>query len=291
MAEWVLIPSLVSLRETFNRLNPDRDKSSDGSIGDTAHAASSSDHNPDETGTVPVHDADTRNEVHAIDVDETGPWPADSRGPFTMMRAVRQLVTDHREGREDRLRYIIYERTIWSASWGWGAREYTGANPHDHHAHFSGSYTSGREADDSRWNIGFVEDDMPTAEEIANETWGKLFTEYADTRADGRLDKRTASDVLFDTNRIAYNLAVAQGRRDAEEQARDAAQTELIRSIAALAGNPMTEAQYQELLDAMRAAAQQAGAAATARLEEKLDAQRQAIADAAQAEADRLAAG
>lgn len=158
MASWILTPALVALRDTFNRLSPGRDKSSDGSIGDAAHAGTSSDHNPDETGNVPIRDADTVNEVHAIDVDETGPWPADARGPFTMMRAVRKLVDDHRAGRENRLRYIIYERTIWSESWGWGARAYTGANPHDKHAHFSGSYDTAREADTRPWNIGWTEE-------------------------------------------------------------------------------------------------------------------------------------
>lgn len=162
---WVLTPALVALRDAFNRVAPNRDKTSDGSIGDQAHADSVSDHNPDETGAVPIHDADTVDEVHAIDVDEDL-RAADARGAFTMMRAVRQLVEDHRTGREARLRYIIYERTIWSASWGWAAREYTGANPHDKHAHFSGSYDTAKERDTSPWNLGYVEDDMPTIQEF-----------------------------------------------------------------------------------------------------------------------------
>jgi hypothetical protein len=163
-AGWVLIPSLVALRETFNRAAPRRDKASDGSIGDAAHAGSSSDHNPDETGTVPIRDADSVNEVHAIDVDENL-RATDTRGSFTMLRAVRQLVADHRSGAENRLRYIIYERTIWSDSWNWSARNYTGANPHDHHAHFSGSYDTARERNTRPWNIGFVEvDDVSKAE-------------------------------------------------------------------------------------------------------------------------------
>jgi hypothetical protein len=162
---WVLTPALVKLRDTFNRLAPSRDKASDGAVGNLAHAQSVSSHNPDETGAVPIHDADTVNEVHAIDVDETGPWPTDARGQFTMMRAVRQLIEDHRAGRENRLRYIIYESTIWSGTWGWGARDYTGANPHDKHAHFDGSYDTARERDTSPWNIGYVEDEM-TPEEL-----------------------------------------------------------------------------------------------------------------------------
>ncbi|MEJ3749141.1 hypothetical protein WEI85_38500 [Actinomycetes bacterium KLBMP 9797] len=172
----VLTPALAELRATFNWLNPRRDKSSDGWIGDAAHSATSSDHNPDESGTVPIRDPDSLNEVHAVDVDETGPWPADDRGAFSLMRAVRQLVTDHRAGRERRLRYIIYERTIWSASWSWTAREYTGANPHDKHAHFSGSYDSALERDTRTWNIGFLEDDMAN---VRQRDWDALIWRVA----------------------------------------------------------------------------------------------------------------
>ncbi len=65
-----LVPSLARLRTEFNQLNPGRDKASDGWIGDAEHQANpTSDHNPDERGA-----------VHAIDVDNTGPWPALSAG-------------------------------------------------------------------------------------------------------------------------------------------------------------------------------------------------------------------
>ena len=38
------------LREQFDDSFPDRDRTSDGWIGDTRHAARKSDHNPDEQG-------------------------------------------------------------------------------------------------------------------------------------------------------------------------------------------------------------------------------------------------
>ena len=112
-----LVDGLESLRAEFNMVNPKRDRSSDGWIGDDRHAASVSDHNPD-----------VRGDVYAIDVDIDG---------VPMPRIVAFLVARCRAGRETRLQYIIYRRTIWSRSWGWKACKYRGSNPHIKHAHFS----------------------------------------------------------------------------------------------------------------------------------------------------------
>ncbi|MGX6605675.1 hypothetical protein ACWKSP_26605 [Micromonosporaceae bacterium Da 78-11] len=148
MAGWVLVPCLVGLRSEFDSLAPGRDHVSDGALGDTAHAHSSSDHNPDETGKTPSEDADNVNEVHAIDVD------VDLKRPdWSMERCVQIIVTRHRVGADDRLQNVIYNRRIWSRSWSWQARAYTGSNPHDHHAHFSARYTSAQEADTRPWGL------------------------------------------------------------------------------------------------------------------------------------------
>jgi hypothetical protein len=150
MASWVLVPCLVKLRSEFNTIAPRRRRASDGSVGDTAHQSSQSDHNPDETGNVPIRDADKTNEVHAIDVD------ADLRTPgLTMRDVVLFLVRRCRAGKERRLRYIIFDRRIWSDSDGWhlAGRAYTGANPHDKHAHFSSVYDSQGEASTTSWHL------------------------------------------------------------------------------------------------------------------------------------------
>lgn len=148
MASWVLVPCLTSLRNEFNLLAPDRDLASDGSIGDTDHAASSSDHNPDETGNTPYEDADNINEVHAIDVDD------DLRKPgWTMQRCVNIITTRHREGEDNRLQNVIYNRRIWSRSWGWTPQPYTGRNAHTEHAHFSARYTTAQENDTRPWGL------------------------------------------------------------------------------------------------------------------------------------------
>jgi hypothetical protein len=149
MVSWVLVPCLVALRSEFNALAPQRDKASDGSIGDAAHAASASDHNPDETGnTYPFSDADNVNEVHAIDVD------ADlRRSGWSMRRAVDVIVGRHKSGADTRLEYVIFDRKIWSRSSGWVARTYSGSNPHTKHAHFSSRYTNAAERDTGPWGL------------------------------------------------------------------------------------------------------------------------------------------
>jgi hypothetical protein len=155
---WILVPSLVSLRNEFNAFAPARDKATDGSVGDPAHAQSPSDHNPDETGKTPSEDADDTNEVHAIDVD------ADLRKPgWTMGQCVDIIVLRHRRGQDDRLQNVIYNRTIWSRSWGWAPREYIGPNPHTQHAHFGARYTTAQESDTRHW--GLLEADVALSTE------------------------------------------------------------------------------------------------------------------------------
>lgn len=151
MSDWVLIPCLKALFAEFNAIAPGRDRASDGSIGDTAHAAGgTSDHLPDEDfAALRGKDADSVNEVHAIDVDASGPWPWDGG----MEAAVQHLLARCRAGLEDRLRYIIFNRRIWSASNGWRQQAYSGSNPHDRHAHFSASYGSTQEADTHSWHM------------------------------------------------------------------------------------------------------------------------------------------
>jgi hypothetical protein len=170
MASWVLVTCLVSLRNEFNLLSPGRDKASDGSIGDTSHSAGSSDHNPDETGNTPYEDSDGLNEVHAIDVDNDL-----KKAGWSMTKCVEIIVTRHREGRDNRLQNVIYNRRIWSRSWGWTAREYTGSNAHTEHAHFSARYDTPQENDARPWGLLEAEEnDMPTADEVADAVIAKL---------------------------------------------------------------------------------------------------------------------
>lgn len=160
MSAWVLVPDLVSLRTELNKLAPGRDKASDGAIGDTAHAGTgNSDHLGDEDyPALRAKDTDKVNEVHAVDVDDdlrkTG---------WTMDRVVQIIVTRHRTGLDNRLQYVIWNRRIWSRSWGWTAKVYTGVSPHTEHAHFSALYGAGTagnpEVDTKPW--GLLAADLP----------------------------------------------------------------------------------------------------------------------------------
>jgi len=176
MADWVLIPCLKVLFAEFDRIAPSRDTASDGSIGDTAHQREVSDHNPDETGSVPIHDADHLNEVHAIDVDNNLREP-----DLTMEDVVQFLLGRCRSGAERRLRYIIYNRRIWSASSGWVQKAYAGASAHTEHAHFSASYDTALEASTTSWHLEDLV--MPTAQEIATAVVAELHGGYAKTLA------------------------------------------------------------------------------------------------------------
>jgi hypothetical protein len=165
MTDWVLVPCLKALFAEFDRIAPSRDHASDGSIGDQAHEEEVSDHNPDETGSVPIHDPDRLNEVHAIDVDNQL-----RESNLTMERVVQFLLARCRSGVERRLRYIIYNRRIWSASSGWVQKTYTGASPHTEHAHFSASYETALEASTASWGL---------VEEFGEDE--DMFCKYGDT--------------------------------------------------------------------------------------------------------------
>lgn len=161
-ARWSLVPCLTTLRAEFNQLAPDRDKASDGSIGDQAHASRKSDHNPDRRGL-----------VHAIDVDKDLKVPG-----VTMQEKVDLLVDRHRRGLDERLTVIIYQRTIWSATHGWRRRVYTGDNPHDKHAHFSASYDPRLEQNTRPFGLltESLEDDMPLTDKDADLLIDRLLT-------------------------------------------------------------------------------------------------------------------
>ena len=125
-----LSKAAIQLREQFDDSYPSRDRTSDGWIGDTRHAARPSDHNPDANGW-----------VRAIDVDRDLSGRAK---PDLMPDLADQIRLLCKSKKERRITYIIFDGRIASSKKGWAWRTYEGTNKHNHHAHISFS----KEADD-----------------------------------------------------------------------------------------------------------------------------------------------
>lgn len=130
---WRLARSLEVLRDEIRSLHPG---TTVWTIGDAAHRASWSDHNPTSSGV-----------VCAIDV--LGDKGLDLRAFANHLKQ-----TNHRA-----VKYVIFDRRIWSkarSSEGW--RRYYGSNPHTSHVHVSvGVGPDGRSTgpydDTSPWGI------------------------------------------------------------------------------------------------------------------------------------------
>ena len=135
-----LSKSAIQLREQIDDAFPDRDRTSDGWIGDTRHAARKSDHNPDVQGW-----------VRAIDVDRD---LAGKKGkPDLMPDLVDQIRLAAKSGNK-RISYIIFNGLICSSKKAWAWRPYDGINKHIAHAHFS--FTIEGDQDSSFFNIPMI---------------------------------------------------------------------------------------------------------------------------------------
>lgn len=116
-ASWRVARSLDQLLAQINAAHPKRSKAADGSIGDAAHASTTSEHNPDRNGVVRARDF-THDPTHGFDAHAMADALVASRDP--------------------RILYVISRGRICSSvvrPWVW--RAYTGSNRHDHHAHVS----------------------------------------------------------------------------------------------------------------------------------------------------------
>ena len=126
------------LREQFDDSYPDRDRTSDGWIGDTRHAARPSDHNPDAEGI-----------VRAIDIDRDLSGKAK---PDLMPDLADQIRLCAKS--DKRISYIIFNGRIASSKKSWAWRPYDGINKHNHHCHIS--FTKAGDTDSSFFNIAML---------------------------------------------------------------------------------------------------------------------------------------
>lgn len=152
---WRLARSLETLRGQLDARWPDRDRKSDGTIGDLLHAGqggptfnvagygvSGTDHLPDRNEIVCAYDIDT-------DI-----------APGITAHDVADAIA---ASNDRRIGYIISNGRIWSTRSGalpgaW--RPYSGTDPHDTHVHVSVRHTTPFVDSPARWQI---EPSTPTA--------------------------------------------------------------------------------------------------------------------------------
>ena len=115
----------------------DRDRRSDGWVGDARHQSRpTSDHNADENGI-----------VRAIDVDRDlhkGSKP-------DLMPDLADQIRLCAKGGDKRISYVIFNGKIASAKKNWAWRDYSGINPHTKHCHIS--FTPKGDTDGGFFNI------------------------------------------------------------------------------------------------------------------------------------------
>ena len=115
-----LSKSAIQLREQIDDIYPDRDRRTDGWIGDAKHN-SKSDHTPDALGWVRALDIDsdlTKHKSESI-------YLADQIRAFAKSDPAK------------RISYVIHNKKIASRILNWKWRKYTGINPHTSHIHVS----------------------------------------------------------------------------------------------------------------------------------------------------------
>lgn len=150
---WRMAKSLDALLAKVNALSPNRDKSSDGGIGDENHASRSSDHNPwvtdGDMGVVTARDF-TNDPAHGMNSED--------------------LAEALRAAKDERIKYIISNKKIASGTgqgqpaWEW--RPYPvppNKNPHNHHCHVSVKSEKSSYDDTREWVIAMT----PSAAAVA----------------------------------------------------------------------------------------------------------------------------
>jgi hypothetical protein len=160
-----LVKAGVTLRDQLNKAYPSRDKRSDGWVGDKAHQARKSDHNPDRDGW-----------VHAIDIDENM-GNGEGRKGAVAREFADQLIEYARKGKDGgRLKYVVYENMIASGThrdkyWVWRKGNWG----HTQHIHVS--FTDKAQRDGSKFDLEIFKDG---GKEVPETSVGDLIAEVSE---------------------------------------------------------------------------------------------------------------
>lgn len=168
-----LAPSLARLRTSVNTRWPGRDKRSDGWIGDAAHAARKSDHNPDKVTGV----------VRALDLDRDG----------LHVPSVLAAMLSH-----GAVRYVIHRRRIYHVEQAFKPQVYKGENPHEGHIHVSIEPSKAAEASKVEWAPVSAAWTFPQLHKGMDGVWAARLQAYlnghgASLRVDGEFGEATDS--------------------------------------------------------------------------------------------------
>jgi len=139
--------SLDVLLHEVNDRWPNRDKRSDGGIGDKAHQMRKSDHNP------------VNGVFHARDI---------THDPVSGPRG-KNLANALAASRDARIDYMISDREIMYGMhgvhpWQWGP--YHGVNPHNHHMHISVVDTPNLADSERTWDLSAYVDEPAQPHEV-----------------------------------------------------------------------------------------------------------------------------
>lgn len=125
VVRWRAAKCVIKLRRQIDQCFSNRDRSSDGIMGDSDHCPGSSDHCPNIIdGGVGI--------VTAIDITHDPASGCD-------LQKISRLIS---EDGDSRIKYIIFDHQIcrsypWSGRPAWTWQTFSGGNPHTKHAHFS----------------------------------------------------------------------------------------------------------------------------------------------------------
>jgi len=135
---WRLGGALVRYRSEVDAVYPQRDKRSDGTVGDLAHRAegSASEHNPDPDSTVDAWDMDTNLRT--------------DHDPAAIEHLKRQFQA------HPAAQLWIHNRQIADRRRGWKREPYYGPNPHDSHIHWEAN--DQHQDSQQPWGVAMLDD-------------------------------------------------------------------------------------------------------------------------------------